>query len=77
MCQGWRVLVLSCSLFLVTPDPVSGQYIYLDANGNGVHDSGDVLNPSAPTTLNIWLDTAHNRDGSQAVVLSRRPANLE
>jgi hypothetical protein len=43
------------------------QYIYLDANGNGVHDVGDQLQVnSTPTTVDIWLDTNHNRNGSTA-----------
>jgi hypothetical protein len=43
------------------------QYLYLDANGNGIHDSGDRLNASDSTTLEVWIDTAHNRDGSASV----------
>src|SRR5262245_47270203 len=41
------------------------QYMYLDSNGNGIPDSGEVMNANAtPTTVNVWVDTAHNRNGS-------------
>jgi hypothetical protein len=41
--------------------------MYLDSNGNGVHDSGDRLAANgSPTTVDLWLDTNHNRDGSVA-----------
>jgi hypothetical protein len=45
----------------------SAQYMYLDANANGTHDVGDQLQVNAtPTTVDVWLDTIHNRDGSSA-----------
>ncbi len=44
--------------------PASAQYMYLDSNGNGIHDSADRMNKSTPTTIDVWLDTDSNRDGS-------------
>jgi hypothetical protein len=41
--------------------------MYLDSNGDGIHTAADVVNPGGPTTIEIWLDTAANRDGSPAV----------
>jgi len=41
------------------------QYMYLDSNGNGVHDVGDRLRV-CPTRIDVWLNTANNRDGSPA-----------
>ena len=45
--------------------PASAQYMYLDSNGNGVSDTGDRMNPNGtPTTVDVWLITDRNRDGS-------------
>ena len=64
-----RTLMLLClvaALGVATP-PAFAQYMYLDANGNGVYDSGDHLAPNGtPTTVDLWLVTDHNRDGSPA-----------
>lgn len=52
----------------VLASPAAAQYMYLDSNGNGVHDSGDELGVNGTgTTVDIWLNTDHNRDGSLAV----------
>jgi hypothetical protein len=57
-------LLLIAALAYVA-SPAAAQYMYLDANGNGVHDSGDRLAPNgSPTTVDVWIDTNHNRDGS-------------
>jgi hypothetical protein len=59
-------LLLIAALVVVT-SPAAAQYMYLDSNGNGVHDSGDRLAPNGTaTTVDVWLDTNHNRDGSVA-----------
>lgn len=44
----------------------SAQYLYLDTNGNGVSDGCDRISESGPTTIDIWLNTSLNRDGSPA-----------
>jgi hypothetical protein len=46
-----------------------GGYMFLDTNGNGLHDTGDEVNQAA-TTADVWLDTRHNRDGSLATCSS-------
>jgi hypothetical protein len=59
--------LLLIAALAVVASPVAAQYMYLDSNGNGVHDSGDRLGPvGVPTTVDVWLDTNHNRDGSIA-----------
>jgi hypothetical protein len=50
---------------LVFPAETCAQYLYLDSNGNGVHDSGDRMRV-CPTEVDVWLNTAMNRDGSPA-----------
>ena len=43
----------------------SAQYMYMDANGNGVHDNGDRLNVNNDSTfVDIYLNTDLNRNGS-------------
>jgi hypothetical protein len=38
--------------------------MYLDSNGDGVHTAADKLHPAKPTVVDIWFDTAHDRDGT-------------
>ena len=49
--------------------PASAQYMFLDANGDGAYDASvDRLNPNGtPTTVDVYLITDKNRDGSTAV----------
>ena len=54
-------------LVLLDPLPASAQYIYLDANGDGLNDDTDVLDPNGSTRVDIWLDTSRNKDGSPAI----------
>lgn len=59
--------LLTASLLLAAlaiPAIGDAQYIYVDTNGDGVHSAADRLNPSGATSLDIWLDTTHDRDGS-------------
>ncbi len=42
------------------------QYMYLDVNGDGVNDSSDLLT-STTTSVDVWLQTDRNRDGSTVV----------
>ena len=59
---------MSAALFLCAalfrPPAANAQYIYLDTNGDGVHTDADIVNPSGTTTIAIWLDTKHDKDGT-------------
>ncbi len=57
----WMAAILTFA-----PSTVRAQYLYLDSNGDGIHDATDRMNKSTPTTVDIWLDTDSNRDGSPA-----------
>ena len=47
--------------------PARAQYMYLDSNGNGIHDPGDAMSANGtPTTVDVYLNTNHNREGSTA-----------
>ncbi|HEU5310574.1 MAG TPA: hypothetical protein VFV24_03880, partial [Candidatus Eisenbacteria bacterium] len=61
---GFAVFLLL--LVLHHPVPASAQYLFLDTNGDGVNDANDEVDPSGVTRIDIWLDTAHDMDGSQA-----------
>jgi PKD repeat protein len=64
-----RLIVIAFSflnLVFHAPLPASAQYMFLDVNGDGIHDDSDALDPSGVTRIDIWLDTARNRDGSPA-----------
>jgi len=49
---------------LLVSGAASAQYIFLDANGDGANSSEDCLKHDAPTTVDVWLVTNSNRDGS-------------
>ncbi len=60
-------LVVCLLLFATSPSTVSAQYIYIDANGDGIHTASDVMPAlGAPQIVDVWLDRTHNRDGSVA-----------
>lgn len=62
-----RLVALGALLSLPFVAPASAQYLYMDTNGDGVYSSADVLNPNGTaTTVDVWLNTNHNRDGSLA-----------
>ena len=61
----WLFFALALLLPLAA-STASAQYMYLDSNANGIHDAGDVLNANGtPTTVDVWVNTNHNRDGSE------------
>jgi hypothetical protein len=63
-----RLGVLAGLAALLLANPTAAQYIYMDTNGNAVHDSGDRLNSNGSSTcVDIYLNTAYNRDGSPGV----------
>ena len=44
------------------------QYMYLDTNGDGANTSADLLAANgSPTTVDVWLRTNADRDGSPAI----------
>ncbi|HTK70456.1 MAG TPA: putative Ig domain-containing protein [Candidatus Eisenbacteria bacterium] len=62
------IALLLVAALVAVASPAAAQYMYLDANGNGLHDPGDRLAANgSPTTVNVWVVTDHNRDGSPVV----------
>ncbi|HKW50144.1 MAG TPA: hypothetical protein VJQ53_00260, partial [Candidatus Eisenbacteria bacterium] len=63
----FRLALFAAVLTLPFAVPASAQYMYMDSNGNGIHDSGDRLNANGDSTVvDIYLSTNTNRDGSTA-----------
>jgi len=62
----WKVSLVLVSFALsgsfITPS--QAQYMYLDANGDGLNSTSDRLNHIGTTTLDLWLDTYHDRTGA-------------
>jgi PKD domain-containing protein/VCBS repeat protein/Big-like domain-containing protein len=42
------------------------QYMFLDSNGDGLPTAADVVSPTGPTSIDVWIRTNTNRDGSPA-----------
>jgi len=63
-----RLAALTAFLLLPIAMPASAQYMFLDSNGDGLHTAADQLNSNGtPTTVDVYLITNMNRDGSAAV----------
>jgi len=61
-----RLHALLLALLLVVPIRGAAQTVFLDVNGDGTADAADVLGPGA-RSVDIWLETDRNADGSAAV----------
>ncbi len=64
MLRGLLTASLLTASLLAGPVIGYAQYMYLDANGDGIHSATDRLNASGATSLDVWLDTTRDRDGS-------------
>ncbi|HET9250561.1 MAG TPA: FG-GAP-like repeat-containing protein [Candidatus Eisenbacteria bacterium] len=59
---------LAVALLLAAfPSIARAQYLYLDADGDGVSTSADAVRPAGATAVDIYLRTDSNRDGTPAV----------
>jgi len=57
------LLLLGVIAALAIGAPAYSQYVYLDANGDGVCTTGDNLT-SATTAIAVWLNTNHDANGT-------------
>lgn len=55
--------------------PAHSQYMWLDVDGNGICNGDDALTPST-TSVDVWLSTNLNGDGSPAVCTIDPGSNL-
>jgi len=68
------LLLVAVVALVAVAAPAHSQYMYLDTNNDGICDSNDVLSPSS-TSVDVWLDTDSNGDGSPATC-QQSAANL-
>lgn len=72
-----RVFAVAVSFVVVaSAATAAAQYMYLDANGDGVHTSADLLASGRTVTFDVWLKTDQSRDGSPAVCAVDTSASL-
>jgi hypothetical protein len=57
------LLLLGVIAALAIGAPAYSQYVYFDTNGDGVCNSSDALT-SANTTIDVWLNTNHDANGT-------------
>jgi len=77
------LLVFAAVVALAIGVPASAQYMWIDVNGDGINgcatpgtgDDLDVLN-SGVTSVDIWLSTNLNKDGSAATCPSAEPLTI-
>jgi hypothetical protein len=60
------LLLCVAVLALAVGVPASAQYMYIDENGDGVCNSDDIID-NTTTSVDVWLATNKNRDGSDAL----------
>ncbi len=64
-----RILTVGSLLLGLGPAPAGAQYMFLDSNGDGVNTAADLIDDDGVTTIDVWLRTDANKDGSPAVCL--------
>ncbi|HTM01497.1 MAG TPA: putative Ig domain-containing protein [Candidatus Omnitrophota bacterium] len=69
-------LAITAAALLLVGAPSRAQYLWLDSNGDGVNTAADHLAANGtPTTVDAWVNTSHNKDGSVASCDSGDPAS--
>lgn len=68
-------MALAALLMAAGAGTAQAQYLYLDADGDGVHTAADRLN-AGTTTMDLWIRTNLNRDGSPATCSSAPGTSL-
>jgi len=70
-----RFILLLGVAAAVASAPASAQYIYIDANNDGVCTGAEAVSDQT-TSIDIWLDTDSNQDGSTATCAIDPPTPL-
>ena len=63
---GLLLPLLILAFLAFNPATAHAQYVFLDANGDGVNDGADQLPATGSADIDIWFVTDRNRDGSTA-----------
>ena len=68
-----RLFLVTAFLFALAlvPTTALSQYMYLDTDGDGLPTAADAISASGPTTLDVWLRTNSNRNGSEATCVTQ------
>jgi hypothetical protein len=66
MVRSLLPLVVLVTLFSMDVTPLQAQYLFLDTNRDGECSSSDFLYLATPDTVDVWIDTSKNQDGSPA-----------
>jgi hypothetical protein len=71
------VVTVAFALFAYAK-PGSAQYIFMDVDGDGMSSEADKLTQGESTSIDIWIQTDVNRDGSpaEARVVGNRPLTI-
>jgi hypothetical protein len=69
VCRSAFVFV-SLSVSIALAGSARAQYLFLDSNGDAVHTAADVVASSGATSIDVWLVTNANRDGSPAACVT-------
>ena len=59
-----RTLVASLLALIASAAPAAAQFMYLDADGDGVPTLAHVVTPGGPVVFDVWLATDHDADGT-------------
>lgn len=60
-------VLLSLLALCIAASTARAQYIYLDTNADGVHDASDAVATAGATSVDVWLVTNADRNGSPVV----------
>ncbi|HYJ32927.1 MAG TPA: PKD domain-containing protein [Candidatus Binatia bacterium] len=72
-----HAIAVAVSLVVVaSAATAAAQFMYLDANGDGVRTEADVFPSTGTATFDVWLVTDHNRDGTPATCAADPSAAL-
>lgn len=66
MVRSLLSLAVLAALLSITAAPLHAQSLFLDENRNGVCDDEDHPSANRVDTLDVWIDTSKNFDGSPA-----------
>jgi hypothetical protein len=58
------LLLLGIVAMLAVSAPAYSQYIFMDVNGDGICNTDDVVTEGVTTSVDIWLDTNHDINGT-------------
>jgi hypothetical protein len=79
--RGWRMkasarLLVVMLLWAMPSARAFGQHLFLDSNGDGYATEADKLSENGITSLDIWIETDRNRDGTSTDAAGDVPSSI-